>query len=285
MSSAAGDERDGHLVRLLEASIVHKTVPSEVLIGDYDPVDHGARFWVSLPPTHRTVPVGASTPPAVLLLELVRQLGIATAHLALQVPPEWVFIANSIQFSWLNEPMGFPPHGPLLVVADVQTTDLRRRKGVVSRLAMRASIRCAGGSLVAKADGALSCLPRASYRVIRRNARHGSSQHTRTDKAVLNAVERSGNTLSASIGWDWRDRFQFDHDADHLPGMVLAAAVIDAHKEFSGGVEPYQMSVILHQYAELDCQPILTARVDRGDGRTEAEIAQSGRIVASACLR
>lgn len=285
LDTVARGECESCKFRLLEAAVVHKTVPSEVLIGDYRATEYGAHLGIILPPTHRTTPVGAAAPPAVLLLEVVRQLGIATAHLLLHVPADWVFIANSIQFAWDEEPVSFPAHGPIELVAEVEATNLERRRGVVSRLTARADIVEPGGLRVASASGALSCIPARAYRAIRRNAHLRSSQHTRTEPMALNAARRDRGILTASIGWDWRDRFQFDHDADHIPGMVLAAAVIEAYKDLGEGEDPRSMSVVLHRYAELDTQPALTAQSANDGRRVEVVVTQDGSAVATADLQ
>ncbi|MFZ2749519.1 MAG: AfsA-related hotdog domain-containing protein [Propioniciclava sp.] len=279
--------RGGHErceLTLLEASVVHKTVPSEVLIGGYRQTGQGAHFGIILPPTHRTTPVGAAAPPAVLLLEVVRQLGIATAHLLLHVPADWVFIANSIQFAWAEDPVSFPSHGPIELMAEVEVTNIARRRGVVSRLTAHADIIDLEGFSVASASGTLSCIPASAYRAIRRNAHLRSSQHTRTDPAMLDVTRRDHEGLTASIGWDWRDRFQFDHDVDHIPGMVLAAAVVEAYKDLAGGSDPRRMSVLLHRYAELDTQPTLTAQFAGNGSRVGLTVTQDGNPVVTADL-
>lgn len=244
---------------LLHRSVLHKRASAEVLVGSARRTESGAAFTVELPPTHSTVLRGSPRVPPVLMLEAVRQLGIATAHYLLSTPLEWAFIANAMSLQWLTDPVSFPAFGPVQLEAHVQAVDITARNGAPSGLTAQASLDQDGDS-VAHAAGKLTFVPPATYRAIRHHAHMPSSRGSRTDFQHLTNVQQGPATLTAQVGWDWRDRFYFDHDADHVPGMVIAAAACEAQHLLSDGCEARAVQMEFVQYAELDVPIDVAAR-------------------------
>lgn len=250
---------------LLHRSLLHKRASAEVLVGSAHRTKDGAAFTIELPPTHSTVPRGSRRVPPVLMLEAARQLGIATAHCVLSAPLGWAFIANAISLHWLTEPVCFPTFGPIELEAHVEAVDVPTRNGRPCGLTAEASLGQEGHT-VAHAAGRLTFVPPATYRAIRHRAHLPSSRDTRTDDQPLRNIRQTPGQLTAQVGWDWRDRFYFDHDADHVPGMVIAAAACEAQHLFGDGPTPSTLQMEFTRYAELDLPIDVAARTTGGAG-------------------
>lgn len=267
---------------LLHRSLLHKRASAEVLVGEPRRTDDGVVFVVELPPTHSTVRRGSSRVPTILLLEAVRQLGIATAHCLLQAPLGWAFIANAMSLHWLVDPIAFPSYGPVELDAQVRADGVTTRYGVPCGLTAEARLD-QDGCTVAHAAGRLSFVPPTAYRAIRRHAHLPSSRDTRTDPEPLRNVQRTEGRLAAQVGWNWCDRFYFDHDTDHVPGMVLAAAVCQAQHSLSEDREPAGLCMEFDRYAELDTPVDLAAHVTNGSPRSIlVTLTQAGDAIGHA---
>lgn len=270
---------------LLSPRLVHKRTPSEVLVGDYRRRGDEARFTLAIPPTHRIVPVGAQTPSPILLLEAARQAGIAATHLLLGVPSEWTFVPKAMAFSWLTEPTHFPDYGPLELCAVLWVEDIVPKNGRICELAVCTSL-SQDGSTLATATGRLTCMSAKIRRLLRRRAHLASSWNTRTDTDFLLNVRTEANSMSADIGWDYRDRFQFDHDADHVPGMHLFAAAYEAHRRLTKDATPQHYEIYFTQFAELDGPVHIHAEHSPGiNPITRATITQFGHNLAKVSFR
>ena len=267
---------------LLHRSLLHKRASAEVLIGSPRRTDDGAAFTVELPPTHSTVRGGSTKVPPVLMLEAVRQLGIATAHCLLSASLEWAFIANGMSLHWLTEPVCFPTFGPIELEAEVEAADVPIRNGTPAGLPAHASLG-QGGHTVAHAEGRLTFVPPRTYRAIRHRAHLSSSRDTRPDPQPLRHVRQAPGQLTAQVGWDWRNRFYFDHDADHVPGMVIAAAACEAQRLLSDGPDPSTLQMEFSRYAELDL-PIDVAACTKGGARPPVfvTLSQAGEAIGDA---
>lgn len=267
---------------LVHRSLLHKRASAEVLIWAPRRTCDGTTFTVELPPTHRTVRLGSTKIPLVLLLEAVRQLGIAVAHYELSAPLGSAFIANSMSLHWMGDPVSFPAYGPVEFEAQVRAVDIKTRNGAVSGLTAEARLDH-DGRPVACAAGGLSFVPQATYRAIRRHAHVSTSRDMRTDAEPLMNVQRHPGWRSAQVGWDWRDRFYFDHDADHLPGIVLVAAACEAQRLLSGEREPAAVTADFSRYAELDVPIDIAARPDdHAAGSIRVTFTQDTELIANA---
>lgn len=177
------------LSKLMHKSLVHKFASAEVFVGEPNELPEGVLFPVELPPAHRTVDTECTIVPSILLLEAVRQLGIATAHHLLATPLDWAFIANTMILRWLPSPLPFPPFGPLEFDAHAKALDVTTRNGAPSGLTAEAHLSYEG-KIVAYAAGKLTLIPPATYLAIRRHARVRSCSGTRTDASSLLEIER-----------------------------------------------------------------------------------------------
>lgn len=251
---------------LLHRSLVHKRASAEVLVGRPRREGSELGFTVELPQAHWTMGIGSDRVPPILILEAVRQLGLATAHYGLSTPQGWRFIAHSMALEWLTTPVRFPQYGPLEMQAIVRPVDVSTRKGQVAGLTAEARLEHEGRE-VAVASGRMSFLPVNTYRAVRRNARRTTSRGTRTDTDALRDIHVDGRELRAEVGWDWRDRFHFDHDSDHVPGMVLAASACRAQHVLTDGNEPSLIDIEFARYAELDRPVHVVATTDQASAR------------------
>ena len=83
---------------------------------------------------------------------------------------------------------------------------------------------------------------------------------------------------------DLGDPVFFDHPLDHVPGMLLAAAVLEL-AEHASMLEPDNVTFRLTftKFCELDAPAEVTATREAG-GTSRIEVTQSGRSIANGLL-
>lgn len=271
------ESSEGGSGRLLHRQFVHKVAASEVLIlGGEEVLPDLWRFSFEIPRGHvaNGYPV-AKQVPLLLGLELVRQSGIAVAHFAESIPLDWKFLLRSIAFSWADSPPQYTPFEPFRGTLDVGLTARRFRGGVVSGL--MAHVRLDSQETeIASGSGDIDFLPPKTYRALRRAS---SGLLTRSVESPLLHTEVAPNALTATLGLDTEDPFIFDHDSDHVPGMLLAKAAIHAHQTVTRGSACEGIRMQCHRFAELH----LTVRVDsrrNRPGSSATRFTQDGDLVA-----
>lgn len=158
-------------------------------------------------------------------LELVRQTGIAVAHIGERVSIDWKFLLRSISISQITSLSDEPKMGALLGQVFVKLKERRTRRGVLSGIVADIAVH-REGTTWAQGSGDIDFLPSQNYAALRRNRQVFDSS---ADPELLIAPSFSDRQLSAHVGVDTTDAFIFDHPLDHVPGMLLAKAAMSSH--------------------------------------------------------
>ena len=265
--------------RLLRRQFVHKAAAAEVLILESEKITTDRwRFSFEIPRGHvaNGYPVSKRVP-LLLGLELVRQSGIAVAHFAESVPLDWRFLLRSIAFSWDATAPAYPLFEPFRGTLDVTLTTRRFRRGAVSGLS--ADLRLTSrGTQIASGSGDIDFVTPKTYRVVRRAP---SGPRVRSADPPLLDTEVVSNVLTARLGIDTDDPFVFDHDSDHVPGMLLAKVAVLAHATVIPGGSCAGISLRCHRFAELDRTVRVSTRQDHR-GFSTTRFTQDGGLVAEA---
>lgn len=267
---------DGRIARTL----VHKTSEDAVFLGR--PRRLQGNHWefdAELPrdPSAQD----SSGIPTLLGIELMRQTAIAYAHLQGGVPLDWALLMNELSFGWLR---GVPGDlgAPFRGCVAVGTLAVQQRNGLVSGLELEASF-LAGGELLGAGRGRLSCLSRTAYRAIRRNAPAVDLTAEASPHSGLSHIRRNGDELRAALAWNWDDPLVFDHFSDHLPGMLLARAMLDAHRALTG-FDAAQTDITCENFGEFNA-PAEVLAIRSTPAETRISISQLGRSLATGICR
>jgi len=262
---------------VVDSSLVHKSSADQVLLVSAEQHGPGTlELGVGVPPGH---PCTAGLPASSTLLgfELMRQCAIAYAHLAARVPQGCAFLMNELTFAWVG---GFIPSAPEQFTGRVNVREcaVKMRQGQVSGLQLEADY-ISGGTVVGTGHGDLTCLPPRAYQAIRRNAPPVDNANTGPLGTVLDGGRQTECGLEARLVWNWGDRFIFDHPSDHVSGMLLVSAVLQAHLLLAGS-QAGAVGLRCENFAEYNL-PVDVAGTLEGPGQTRVTITQSGRIIAS----
>ncbi|MBG0740129.1 hypothetical protein IV500_12135 [Paeniglutamicibacter antarcticus] len=267
------------LQELIDRTLVHKDSSAAVLLTSAVREEPGHWFFgVSLPRDHSTSSQSSSGIATILGTELMRQTALAFAHLDGGVPLGSSFLLHEISFSWNHDPALLPGHPMLEAVLEVHAHQAKMRKGLLSDLQLWGSL-TSDGVLLGTGYGDLSCLSPALYKAIRRNAPPVEPVNTGAVGTVLDGVRNNGSSLEAALVWNWQDPFLFDHFSDHLPGMLLGQAVVDAHRILTG-TEALQLHLRCGTFGEFNAPATVAAEITTGN-HTRTTITQPGRSLAT----
>lgn len=261
---------------LVENSLVHKESPNQVMLVSAESKSDGTlAFGVAIPtghPSAQTIPACST----LLGVELMRQCAVAFAHLAGGVPRGWAFLMNELTFAWEG---GFVPTAPEQFTGrvDMRLCAIKMRKDQVGGLQVEANY-VAGGVILGRGHGDLSCLPPRAYQAIRRNAPQAAYSSTGPLGTVLSGVRPATGGLDARLVWNMADPFIFDHTSDHLPGMLLASGLLQVHLLLTGS-QAMHFSLRCENFGEYDA-PVQASGSITGPGRSRVTITQSGRTIA-----
>lgn len=309
--------------------LVHKAADSQVLLTDAHRVGRD-RFLVaaSWAPDHLLYypgPSGAGDP--TLLVESMRQAAIYLSHRFYRVPTEDVhFVLSRLSADFAPGGLPYDPGTELPVVMDISCARTTAKPG---RFAMQLSVSLyLHGRWYGRADFRWAVLPQAKYDVLRRR------NSPEADGTAGPPAERAGHAMGdvtgdvmgdsfvlrpAAVGRrhqrdvllaadprlpadTWRLRLDrshpvhFDHDCDHVPGMVLLEAMQQAAhaayvREFGplARLAPRVLSSLdteFRCFGELDRPVDIVVGEMRDAGRAragfEVSAVQGGRSLAGA---
>lgn len=280
----------GRAWQALDAEAVHKRRADAVLLRHWRP-EGTDRFAVRFewPERHHLFCPARDgrVPLLTLVVESVRQVGIAIPHLAYDVPRSSAFAMSAIDGHLADATS--PARHLQDVVAEVEATDvvlsptgvLRSMTVVVTFVSAGMVVACGTGSLVVLAPG--------SYARVR-----GGRPVARTAPVLPPAPGLSAPAVGRLRGrdvvlgsqgaGDLRLRLTpehpwfFDHPTDHVPGMVLVEAAQQAILAGSHLV-PVSLRAAFHRYAELDADVEIASEA-HGQG-LRVDFSQGGAMVAT----
>lgn len=306
--------------RSVERSLLHRSALSEVFLTDCRAVD--AETYVAaaqLPPSHAFYTDHLHRTPLVdpmLLMECARQAETYGGHAMFGVPAGTSFILRDWSLYVVDAGLLAAPAGPTEVVMVVRTRDPRRVGGSLRGLVYEIELSLAG-RVAAEAHISVGYLPAETYRSVR-EGRRGSAPPTSAsvhpypvgfpvpphlvgrrnrDNVVLLDARAEGDGLTARVRPAVDNPSLFDHQQDHLPGMVMIEAarqagllaLNDLH-----GLSPFRwvltgMHATFTAYAELDAATFVTVRPRApreatGTWELAAQFEQESVVIAEATL-
>lgn len=261
----------------IDRTLVHKSSADAVLLGSAGRISEGCWEFEGMVPRETEGEDSPDGLPILLGMELMRQTAIAYAHLEGQVPLDWSLLMNVLDFGWLAEATHHPANSALTGTVRVNTQSVRMRRDQVSELTLEATY-SAGGVLLGEGHGQLSCLSPTAYRAIRRNAPEVDKHNTGPLHTVLANVQRTGGRMESELVWNWGDSITFDHFSDHLPGMLLARAMVEAHRQLTGS-GPAHVRINCANFGEFNA-PVMVVAWLRGRADSHVAIIQGGKPLA-----
>lgn len=142
-------------------------------------------------------------------VEVLRQCGLALAHVGFSVPMDYAFTIQEIAFAWVDNAPTYPDFGPLEAIAQVHVLDHQVRRDETSGLRLQFSL-AVQSQLVATGGGLLRCFSRSQYDLLRRRNAAGVVV-IRYDLNPIRRLTQRGNSLAGEVSWNHGDPFTFDH--------------------------------------------------------------------------
>lgn len=236
-------------------ALLHKRQAVEVFLTHHLDAGDEQRFWLRIPRAHSMN--SAAELPVILGLEAVRQVGLALSQLHGNMPADWAVILQAASFDWVDQPPSWGSRDSIELEARCRIDEARLRGEVMAFVAAR-MVLLQNNRVVATGTGRIRTLPRRAYQALRRHATTTSDNARALGRSVLSRLALDGTGLTAVLGWTYPDPFFFDHDVDHVPGILFAQAALDAHTVLSGA--PSQVIALeCHRFAELDAPVSITA--------------------------
>lgn len=271
-------------IQYIDKRLVHRHHEHESFLESSRQDDEGLSYSLSIDKNHHLLTGAESHPPLIVMLEIVRQLSIATCHVHDGIPVAGHAVAGQIHFEWSSAPLSLE-----------QLNSSRSRVLVRSRVVGRNSF-CAnaisftmefmhGRRSVGLGSMSASWTTDREYRILRGHKVFAATTNTNYDPIFLGNVLKRRNTLCSELTWDCRDTFYFDHAADHVPGMVMAGASIEAFQHLHPDVSPDLIDVRFYRYAELDAPVTLTTLDTPEDTTTNITFTQDNQHLCKSTVK
>ncbi|MFI9360629.1 ScbA/BarX family gamma-butyrolactone biosynthesis protein [Kitasatospora sp. NPDC053057] len=301
-SAGPGSGYDFH-DRTVSRHLVHRASVSEVFLTGWQatgPYDFllGAQ-WPRLHGFYRLP--GDRYHDPVLMAETVRQAGLLVGHAGFGVPRDHHFVMEDLGYA-LGE-AGLPglavTAGPASLMLTVGCQDVRMRHGRLASLRVHAEI-TRDGRRIGHGSGQLRVVTPASYERLRGPGRGVVTPLLPPEPAAPELVGRAQPAdvvLSPTLRPDtWLLRADaghpvlFDHELDHVPGMLVLEAARQAAQRLHHPepVVPVELVTSFDRYIELDRPCFVRAvREQSSDGRRTpvlVRLLQDGRTAAECRL-
>ncbi|MET9412458.1 ScbA/BarX family gamma-butyrolactone biosynthesis protein [Streptomyces sp. NPDC002935] len=243
--------------------LVHRASVAEVLLTNWARTGTN-RFEVSAqwPRGHSFfTPVQGRHDP-LIAAETFRQAAILLAHTEFGVPLDHPFLMHALTLDVHPEHLGTGT-APATIDIDMTCHDITWRRGAAATIGFEAAFR-RGGQIVGSARGTCTCTTPAVYARLR-GARRAAAGRQPALTAPL-APQHVGRTSPADVvlsptaeprRWllrtDTHHPVLFDHQVDHVPGMVLLEAARQAAVATLGQATFVRhLAAAFERYTELD---------------------------------
>jgi hypothetical protein len=299
--TARATERSVSFEQTIPRRLVHRAAVSEVFITDVRVIGEGTiAVGAQWPRAHSFFgPIAGTWHDPMLLLESIRQAGLAIAHEVYGITQGDHFLWQGISFEIDRDELLLGER-PADIVLTVDAHDVRHRGNTVA--GMRMSFGCYRGDHRLGISGiSWSILsPRAYARL--RGQRYGRRPHQRelappVTPRLVGRESESDVVLGKRAGYDdWLLRVDtthpvmFDHPVDHVPGMVAIEAARQAALLAIGRFDalPIRGTFSFSRYIEIDetCAVRAKSRPNDKDGTLNADVVldQNDVTVVSATL-
>ncbi|MFD4960395.1 AfsA-related hotdog domain-containing protein [Microbacterium sp. NPDC058389] len=252
----------------------HKLNAREALLREYRYSFGGADFVAEVPEAHVEYD-GSPHGGRLIHAELLRQATTAYAHVAHQVPLGWAFIMRGMSIEQRDL------FRPGLIEVAVTAQDVLAPRGVLRSLRSEVAFR-QQGVVVGRGWGELQVVSPAIYERIRGHVR------PRVEASTLGAwpvrIEPTGKR-TWTLEFNPQNRFFFDHEVDHVPGMVMFAGLSYVIDDIAHQPAAISFQGQFSRYVELDepmCIELVDDEVTLSDGR-RLLLALSGANRAIVC--
>ncbi|OZE13442.1 hypothetical protein CH249_01420 [Rhodococcus sp. 05-2255-3B1] len=278
--------------------LVHKRAVSEVFLTDYRVVQGSAdaKIAVQVPASHRGFRPTRERHDPLIAVEAFRQAVILLCHTKFLVPQCFKFLMEQLSFEMLDALRVSPAPTPL--VLDVTTAGLDSRDGTVSRVEVAGTLR-EGTRILARFNAITRCVTPTCYSRMR-GGRDSTLADRRTNppgSVVIPAncvgrAEEQDVVIAANVSADElfcapdpRNHALFDHPLDHIPGMVMFDAAIQAsrYRENNPTLQLTRLAAKFPLFTEWDspCNLAVVAQSSSPKrGPFFVTFAQSGRTTA-----
>jgi hypothetical protein len=237
-------------------SLVHRAAVCEVFLTDHADLG-GGRFALAaqLPRTHAYFSdhlAAQATYDPLLLLEVCRQASILVTHRYLGVAPDQKFVFGTGEFAVQDRPALRIGASPAQVLLTVSIVDEKRRGDELVGVTYAMEVHL-GDALVFTETMAIQWMPGAVWERIRTRGRGDlgieglpfaatglALEPTAVGRAhaqnvVLGPVAHAASSVEAEVRVDRDHPALFDHELDHVPGMLIfealrQAAIVAAHE-------------------------------------------------------
>ncbi|MFJ4185647.1 ScbA/BarX family gamma-butyrolactone biosynthesis protein [Kitasatospora sp. NPDC089509] len=287
--------------RTVSRHLVHRASVSEVFLTGWQatgPYDFllGAQ-WPRLHGFYRLP--GDRYHDPVLMAETVRQAGLLIGHAGFGVPRDHHFVMEDLGYA-LGE-SGLPglavTAGPASLMLTVGCQDVRMRHGRLASLRVQAEI-TRDGLRIGHGSGQLRVITPASYERLRGHRTVAPARPPEpAAPELVGRAEPADVVLSPTLRPDtWLLRADadhpvlFDHELDHVPGMLVLEAARQAAQRLHHPepVVPVELVTSFDRYIELDRPCYVRAVRERTpDGRRTpvlVRLLQDGRTAAECRL-
>lgn len=280
--------------------LVHRAAVSEVFITDvYAPTEHRFHVGAQWPRAHSFFGPKTRLHDPLLLVETIRQATLAIAHQVFEVPQEVCFVLQDISFDISEQGLRVDDRPTNLLLTAVPQDVIRRGSGIAGMTiefdCVRDVERVGGGTIRWR------CVSPQSYARLR--GRWFGAQPV--DAPLPSPVPPFlvGRYLDSDVVLckspldnEWLLRVDpghpvmFDHEVDHVPGMMIMEAARQAAQLVTGRADavPLAGRFSFAHYVEFDEPCVAAADVRYGDphGGPTAHMTftQGERIAATASL-
>lgn len=297
-SSAGAARRFPSLTTTVPKELVHRASVAEVLLTDWARTDdthfsvtsqwsRGHSFFTAVQGRHDPL----------IAAETFRQACILLAHAEFGVPLDHHFLMQNLTVDVRPEHLGVGT-APASIDIEMSCHDITWRRGMAAGIRFEAVFR-RGGRIAATASGACTCTTPAVYRRLRGEQLAGAErqlpltapmapQHVGRTSAIDVVLSPTPQPRRWLLRTDTRHPVLFDHQVDHVPGMVLLEAARQATVATLGQAAfPRYMASEFKRYVELDAPCVVeTCRLPdhAGGGRVLVSAHQEGSPVFSATV-
>lgn len=273
-----------HAELVLQA-LVHKRQANEVLLRGYQLQSPTAMtFTAEWPQTHGYYAVDGERLDALLVAESLRQATIAAGHALFHVPLGWAFLMDRMVIEVADVTLVAAERSVELqvTVSDVQCRGDRLHS-------MTSHVRFLVGELeVATGEGYLRVLDPRVYAKLRGSVSQpaAASSLSENEPGGLPPFElvplRCSDEATDGFAWNLHyrrsDPFYFDHDVDHVPGMLLFAIMRSAALASCAGAgrQLFGFDGEFNRFVELDESTAVRVRQTASGRSTDDVVVEIG---------
>ncbi|HVX07679.1 AfsA-related hotdog domain-containing protein [Humibacter sp.] len=259
---------------LIDSSAAHRSTRSETLVWAIEQVSE--QSWcaeIEIPRSHWLCHPAPSRVPVTLLAEAFRQAGLAICVAGLGMGNSVQFVVSTMTLRVETDALFFPRFGALQGQLEVTFAEIRYRKDLPYILEVDYLL-----PGVASGHVGARVLAEHEYRAIRRHAEALDDEIRETPTELIEVVDRTDEHLQARLAINEADPFFFDHQVDHLPGMLLLHASALVHED-AFGEPPRFLTVSFPSFGELRAETAIEA--DFTSHGMHASFVQGDRTIAT----